>query len=119
MTGTIEKVDVSLLTPEASCHFTGPADLRRLGEGDFAPRAAHVNFSEGAQTHWHSHSGVQWLLFINGEGEVSTEEKTLACHVGDLVRVDAHVKHRHGAAANETTAHLAITEGETDWHEDC
>ena len=62
----IEKVDFSTIAPEPSLHFTGAADLRRITGGLELARLAHVPFQDGAQTHWHHHTGPQWLVFLKG-----------------------------------------------------
>lgn len=53
----IEKVDFVAIAREPSCHFTGPADLRRLPAEDEIARLAYVTFFDGTQTQWHHHTG--------------------------------------------------------------
>ena len=117
--GGIAKVDIGALEPDVEMHFTRHAELRRLIPNDQSARVAHVIFSEGANTHWHHHHGLQLLWFFDGEGEVSTREgESLTCSPGDLVSTEPNVSHRHGAAAGHTAGHLAITIGATVWEGD-
>jgi quercetin dioxygenase-like cupin family protein len=118
--GDIEIVNFRSLETVTQCHFTLPAEFRRVTAPQELARLAHVTFTDGAQTHWHHHTGPQWLVFLEGSGEVETRSgKRLPCGKGDVVRIDPCLSHRHGAAAGSAAAHLAITVGETEWEETC
>jgi len=52
--------------------FTGDVFIDFLAQTHGAPPAsvAHVHFTPGARTAWHSHSGGQSLFVTEGEGRV-------------------------------------------------
>jgi quercetin dioxygenase-like cupin family protein len=101
--------------------FVGTAHMKRLADArDGAPVVVyHVEFEAGARTNWHSHSGAQWLLIIEGciriqkWGEVPREAAT-----GDVVMIAPGEKHWHGAAPGERGVHLAVNvNATTEWLE--
>ena len=103
------------LDAKSMTHFNDYAELRRLTLIDNA-RVAYVHFPPGVRTDWHRHGGQQLLYFVDGVGEVVLRGgRLLECLVGDIVRVDAGSMHWHGASAEHSTAHIAITVGETVW----
>src|SRR6266480_1876194 len=78
-----------------------------------------VEFAPGARTHWHAHTGPQWLLVLEGRirvqklGEAATEVVA-----GDAVVIQPGEKHWHGAAANARGVHLAVNvNAATNWME--
>jgi quercetin dioxygenase-like cupin family protein len=78
-----------------------------------------VEFEPGARTNWHTHSGPQWLLVVEGRirvqklGEPATEVVK-----GDAVVISPGEKHWHGAAASERGVHLAVNvNASTSWME--
>ena len=101
--------------------FTGEVVRATVG-GDTAGTAVNVyrvEFAPGARTHWHTHSGPQWLFVVEGRIRV----QTLGTHAVEVVKGDAVViqpgeKHWHGAAAHEPGAHLAVNvNATTSWME--
>jgi quercetin dioxygenase-like cupin family protein/quinol monooxygenase YgiN len=115
----ISRLAVTSFPPDATvlCHFNGYAELRRLTT-DRNASLAHVQFPPGIRTDWHRHDGVQLLWFVEGEGTVAVRDgRSLSCRAGDIVRVDACVSHWHGATADHSVTHIAITIGKTEWQE--
>ncbi len=115
----ISKLSVSSFPPDADslAHFNDYAELRRLAP-DRNASVAHVHFPPGIRTDWHRHKGQQLLWFIEGEGEVSLRDgRPLTCRAGDIVRVNPGSSHWHGASAEHSAIHVAITIGETVWEE--
>src|SRR5262245_61673964 len=49
-------------------YFTGPVTLRRMAATDPPTNVKmfRVEFAAGARTHWHTHSGVQVLVVLEG-----------------------------------------------------
>jgi fermentation-respiration switch protein FrsA (DUF1100 family)/quercetin dioxygenase-like cupin family protein len=69
-----------------------------------------VIFSEGARTHWHSHSEIQLLYILSGKGWYQEEGKPPRfLKAGDSVEIPVNVKHWHGAAADSPFEHLGLT----------
>jgi quercetin dioxygenase-like cupin family protein len=101
--------------------FTGDV-VRMTLAGDTVGTPVHVyrvEFSPGARTHWHTHTGPQWLLVVEGRiriqklGEPATEVVK-----GDAVVIQPGEKHWHGAPANERGVHLAVNvNASTNWME--
>ena len=114
----VRELDPSLSEPET---FTGERLLeRRLDEQRLAGmRVARVTFTDGGRTFWHRHHGEQVLCVLCGKGWVQTDgEKPQSIEQGDIVYVAPGERHWHGAQADETLKHLAITVGETEWEEE-
>ncbi len=91
--------------------FTGQTYLNMLSEKDdiFNAPIGNVTFEPGARTNWHSHSGGQILLALNGEGRYQEQNGELRIlHKGDIVRIAPNVKHWHGAAPNSWFTHISI-----------
>ena len=79
----------------------------------------HVEFEPGARTNWHSHSGAQWLLIIEGRIRIQTwGEATREVGAGDAVMIAPGEKHWHGAAPGGRGVHLAVNvNATTEWLE--
>ena len=78
-----------------------------------------VEFASGARTHWHTHSGPQWLFVVEGRIRVQTlGEAAIEVVKGDAVVIHPGEKHWHGASAGEPGAHLAVNvNATTTWLE--
>ncbi len=101
--------------------FTGDV-IRSTLAGDTAGTPVNVyrvEFAAGARTHWHAHSGPQWLLVIEGRIRVQTLGGPWAEVVaGDAVVIQPGEKHWHGASAAEPGVHLAVNvNASTTWME--
>src|SRR5436853_6855116 len=107
--------------PGDSKTFTGEV-IRATLAGDTAGTPVNVyrvEFEPGARTHWHTHSGPQWLFVVEGRiriqklGEPATEVVA-----GDTVVIQPGEKHWHGAPAGERGVHLAVNvNATTSWME--
>jgi quercetin dioxygenase-like cupin family protein len=104
--------------------FTGDV-IRTTLAGDSGPAAGtpvnvyRVEFLPGARTHWHTHTGPQWLLVIEGRIRIQKlgEEATEAV-AGDAVVIQPGEKHWHGAPADARGVHLAVNvNAKTNWME--
>jgi quercetin dioxygenase-like cupin family protein len=78
-----------------------------------------VEFPAGSRTHWHTHSGPQWLFVVEGRIRVQTlGERAVEAVKGDAVVIHPGEKHWHGAAADEAGVHLAVNvNAATSWME--
>jgi quercetin dioxygenase-like cupin family protein len=93
-------------------YFTGNAFLAPLlakdENNDYA--VGSVTFEPGARTIWHTHPKGQVLIVTEGEGYNQEKGKPAqALKKGDVVNIPANVEHWHGASANSTLVHIAIT----------
>ena len=100
-------------------NFDGEAVMRRLTPRRNAS-VANVQFGKGVRTHWHHHGGDQLLWFIDGTGTIEVREadgteKIRTASSGEIVRIRAGIRHRHGATAAGPATHVAITIGTTIW----
>lgn len=97
---------------QPSDYFTGNAYLHPLlakdKNNDFA--LGRVTFEPGARTIWHTHPKGQVLIVTEGEGFYQEKGKPArALKKGDVVNIPENVEHWHGASANSTFVHIAIT----------
>src|SRR5947208_16759563 len=83
----------TLLTPEASNDFN-------LGI---------VNFSAGARNKMHTHSSDQVLFVTAGKGIIATEMHQEVMSLGDVVHIPPEEKQGHGATADSSFSHIALT----------
>src|SRR5438552_16700149 len=101
--------------------FTGDV-IRTTLATDTAGTPVHVyrvEFLPGARTHWHTHTGPQWLLVIEGRIRIQKlGEKAAEVVKGDAIVIPPGEKHWHGAAARERGVHLALNvNASTNWME--
>lgn len=69
-----------------------------------------VEFTPGARSHWHTHPAGQTLIVTSGTGWVQEEGgEKIAIKPGDVITTPPGVKHWHGAAAESSMSHIAIT----------
>jgi quercetin dioxygenase-like cupin family protein len=101
--------------------FVGSARTKRLAEAqEGTPVVVYrVEFEPGSRTNWHTHSGAQWLLIV--EGRVRVQEwghSPQEVEAGDAVMIAPHEKHWHGAAPGARGVHLAVNvQAQTQWLE--
>jgi quercetin dioxygenase-like cupin family protein len=96
----------------SSDYFTGNAYLHPLLPKDTNNEFALgcVTFEPGARTIWHTHPKGQVLIVTEGEGFNQERGKPAqALRKGDVVNIPANTEHWHGASANSTLVHIAIT----------
>lgn len=82
-------------------------------------RAQRFSYEPQARSGWHTHDGEQALYVVSGRGVVVRWGETGGTPIGpgDWVHVEPGEKHWHGAAADDTLVHLAVTaSGKTHWH---
>ena len=101
--------------------FTGEATLVRLNGLADNPgiNAYRVAFQPRARTDWHTHSGTQVLIILNGVCRLQTEgDPVTEVTAGDVVSVDPGERHWHGAGDAGPMTHLALNVASTtSWFE--
>ncbi len=98
--------------------FTGDVFIDLLAQTHGVPAAtiAHVHFTPGARTAWHSHSVGQNLYVTEGEGRAQARgEPVVVLRPGDTVSSPGGEWHWHGAAPDHLMTHLAVSEGDAAW----
>ena len=108
----------------AAQNFNGhvAVDMKAAGESGKHGSVGMVDFAPGARTAWHTHPVGQLLIVTEGVGWVQEEgQPRREIKAGDVVWIEAGVKHWHGAASNTRMSHLAIAymqDGKSaDWKE--
>ena len=89
--------------------FDGEARVWRLGGSETSDKVLlyRVEFSPGARTYWHEHTGLQLLLVLQGVCLVQKwGEPMIQVRPGASVLIESGEKHWHGAG-DETVTHLA------------
>jgi quercetin dioxygenase-like cupin family protein len=97
--------------------FTGAVYVDTVRNPDEQTRVgcAHVRFSPGARTHWHTHPKGQTLYVTDGVGLVCRrggEPEEL--RPGDVIFIEPGEEHWHGAASDHFMAHVAMQEADED-----
>ena len=108
----------------AAQNFNGhvAVDMKAAGESRKHGSVGMVDFAPGARTAWHTHPVGQLLIVTEGKGWVQEDGRPAReIKSGDVVWIEAGVKHWHGAASNTCMSHLAIAymrDGKSaDWKE--
>jgi len=111
-------------TPDrpADAHsFVGTATTKLLASADEGGtvHVYRVVFESGGRTNWHTHSGPQWLLIVDGRVRVQLwGEPAVDVNAGDAVVFAPGEKHWHGAVPGGPGTHLAVNVNvETNWLE--
>ncbi|MEB3372124.1 cupin domain-containing protein [Saccharopolyspora sp. S2-29] len=74
---------------------------------------AHVRFSPGARTAWHTHPKGQTLYVTDGIGYVARRgDEPQEIRPGDVVYIEPGEEHWHGATPDRFMAHVAIQEAD-------
>jgi quercetin dioxygenase-like cupin family protein len=74
---------------------------------------AHVRFTPGARTVWHTHPKGQTLYVTDGIGYVGSRGgEVQEIRPGDVVFIEPGEEHRHGATRDRFMAHLALNEAD-------
>ena len=95
----------------AAQNFNGhvAVDMKAAGESRKHGSVGMVDFAPGARTAWHTHPVGQLLIVTEGVGWVQEEgQPRREIKAGDVVWIEAGVKHWHGAAQANGMRHLAI-----------
>lgn len=101
--------------------FSGPTFTKRLASSDEGTpvHVYRVEFDAGGRTHWHTHTGPQWLFVVAGRVRIQSwgrEAHDLA--EGDAVVISPGEKHWHGAVPGGRGVHVAVNINfETTWLE--
>jgi quercetin dioxygenase-like cupin family protein len=99
--------------PEA--WFTGTVyiDSIRNPDEQSCVGCAHVRFTPGARTAWHTHPKGQTLYVTDGIGYVGRRGgEVQEIRPGDVVYIEPNEEHWHGATADRFMAHVAIQEAD-------
>ena len=91
--------------------FTGQATIVRMDDVTRDPdiNIYRVRFQPSARTAWHSHSGPQILLVLEGLCYLQREgNPTQELLTGDVARIDPGERHWHGARPTGPMIHLAV-----------
>jgi quercetin dioxygenase-like cupin family protein len=101
--------------------FSGTVRSRRVAsdESGVPVHAYRVEFDAAGRTHWHTHSGPQWLFVIDGRVRVQAwGEPVQDVNTGEAVVIAPGEKHWHGAAPGAHGTHLAVNlDAATEWLE--
>src|SRR3954464_3270305 len=103
--------------------FTGEVSLRGTLAADDSTNVGIVTFAAGARTHWHQHSGGQFLYAVAGRGRVrSRGEAGHVLEAGDGIRVApggwvgaGGVGYSPGAPPDPPLVHVAVNGGDPTW----
>ena len=97
--------------------FSGNAFLTTLVTKDKNNEfsAGVVTFEPNARTNWHTHPKGQVLIVIEGNGFYQEKGKPAQpIKKGDVINIPENTVHWHGAPANSTLVHIAITNYKED-----
>ncbi len=97
-------------------------DTKAAGDSTKHGSVGLVDFAPGARTAWHTHPVGQLLVVTEGKGWVQEDgQLKREIKAGDVVWIEAGIKHWHGAAENNRMSHLAVAyvrDGKSsDWKE--
>jgi quercetin dioxygenase-like cupin family protein len=95
--------------------FTGNVYIDGVQSPDEASTlsCAHVRFTPGARTAWHTHPRGQTLYVTDGIGWVGTRNgPAVEIRPGDVIRIDPGEEHWHGATPDRFMSHIALNEAD-------
>jgi quercetin dioxygenase-like cupin family protein len=100
--------------PGPEAWFTGSVyiDGIRNPDDQSAVGCAHVRFTPGAHTAWHTHPKGQTLYVTDGIGLVATRGEVHEIRPGDVVYIEPDEEHWHGATPDRFMSHVAIQEAD-------
>ncbi|MGE0159476.1 MAG: cupin domain-containing protein [Gemmatimonadales bacterium] len=102
-------------------NFTGGGTLVRMDGICEAPpvNAYRVSFAPGTRTAWHTHSGTQLLLVVEGTCRFQADgEPVQEVGTGGIVSIPPGERHWHGASADAPMVHVALNvDASTTWLE--
>ncbi|MCS4291820.1 quercetin dioxygenase-like cupin family protein [Comamonas sp. BIGb0152] len=96
----------------AAQNFSGhvAVDIKAAGDSAQQGSVGMVDFAPGARTAWHTHPAGQLLVVTDGKGWIQQDgQPRQNIQAGDVVWIDADVRHWHGAATTTGMRHLAVT----------
>lgn len=107
--------------PGNPAYFIGAVSIRKmLNDPDIAPnRMVRVEFSPGARTNWHTHTGAQVLFVAEGRCRFQAWGGAVReARMGETIYIPAGEKHWHGAPPDAAMVHVALNINfETQWLE--
>jgi quercetin dioxygenase-like cupin family protein len=107
--------------PADRTSFVGSATTKLLASAEDGETVHiyRVVFESGGRTNWHTHSGPQWLLIIDGHVRVQRwGETAVDVAAGDAVVFAPGERHWHGAVPGGRGVHLAVNVNvKTEWLE--
>lgn len=94
--------------------FTGTVYIDPIKDPDeqSAVGCAHVRFTPGARTAWHTHPKGQTLYVTDGIGLVANRDGVREIRPGDSIYIEPGEEHWHGATPERFMAHVAIQEAD-------
>lgn len=102
-------------TPGPAEWFSGSVFIDPVRDPDeqSAIGCAHVRFSPGARTAWHTHPKGQTLYVTDGVGLVATRSGAVReIRPGDVIYIEPNEEHWHGASPDRFMAHIAVQEAD-------
>lgn len=110
-----------LADPVDPANFTGAGTLVRMDGVCQQPvvNAYRVRFEARTRTNWHTHSGTQLLLVVEGTCRFQKEgEPVREIGTGGIVSIAPGERHWHGASRDAPMTHVALNiDAATTWHE--
>ena len=107
--------------PLDPANFTGTGTLVRMPGVSASPavNAYRVRFEAGTRTAWHTHSGTQLLLVVEGTCRCRKAGGPVQeVGVGGIVSIEAGERHWHGATPDAPMTHVALNiDASTTWLE--
>lgn len=97
--------------------FTGTVYIHGIRNPDEQSTVgcAHVRFTPGARTAWHTHPKGQTLYVTDGIGCVARRDGTVQeIRPGDVVYIEPNEEHWHGATSHRFMAHIALQEADDE-----
>lgn len=98
-------------------YFTGTVWVTPLLDKDSVNNFSigNVEFETGARANWHTHPRGQVLIVTDGQGFYQEKGKPAqVIKKGDVINIPPNVEHWHGASANSSLVHIAITNFENN-----
>jgi quercetin dioxygenase-like cupin family protein len=107
--------------PVDPANFTGAGTLVRMDGvcADPVVNAYRVTFEPRTRTAWHTHSGTQLLLVVDGACRFqSAGEPVREIRAGGIVSIAPGERHWHGASPDAPMTHVALNiDAATTWLE--
>ena len=110
------------LGPADPGNFLGSAHAKAMAAADVGGVSLHlyyVTFDADARNNWHTHTGPQWLIVVDGSIRVQAwGEPAVDLEAGDAIAIEPGLKHWHGATPGRSGTHYAINvNAQTTWLE--
>ncbi len=107
--------------PVDPANFTGAGTLVRMDDVCASPgvNAYRVTFEAGTRTAWHTHSGTQLLVVVEGTCRFQKAGDAIQeVAAGGIVSIAPGERHWHGATSDRAMTHVALNiDAATTWLE--